>query len=223
VSIAAGSGQRRRLVQLLLAAGVLTSATAGCGGISASTRSAPASRAVGIPIQVTSSSCRYSGALTSTTSHGAESCVYVLSDGERFSCPDALGPPSPSLKTLEETKTCARLTKLVIPAGIRDVFAAIARTHACLTAQRLRVTGGPVFPAQRPHEPDGELILGNGYPEAFVAFYEDPAAAQRKEPRIMRNAGRLRGEVERRGAVTVLWTRPPQRQLRQSLQTCLPR
>jgi hypothetical protein len=66
------------------------------------------------------------------------------------------------------------------------------------------------------------LILGNGYPQAFVAFYEDPAAAQRKETTIMRNARRLGGEVERRGAVTAVWVRPPQRQLRESLQACLP-
>jgi hypothetical protein len=150
----------------------------------------------------------------------SQSCVYVLSDGQRFRCPGALSRTLRTLSSLEHTKACVQLSKLVVPAATQAVSAAIERARTCLKVQHLSVTGGPVVPAQGPNKPNGELIVGNGYPEAFVAFYENSAVAQRKEPTILRRAKRLGGEVERHGAVTVIWVRPPQPQLRQSLQAC---
>jgi hypothetical protein len=92
----------------------------------------------------------------------------------------------------------------------------------CLLGQGLRVTGGPVFPSesQAPEGADGELIVGSGAGGAFIAFYRDASRAKRLEPDVAQNARRLGGQAERRGAVTVLWIRPPTSGLRKSMRAC---
>jgi hypothetical protein len=93
-----------------------------------------------------------------------------------------------------------------------------ART--CLTKQGLRVSGGPVFPQQSPTSPDGELIIGTSRGAAFIAFYSSASRAAQLEPGVKENARRVRGRVERRGAVTVLLIRHPSPRLRQAVLTC---
>jgi hypothetical protein len=78
------------------------------------------------------------------------------------------------------------------------------------------VTGGPVLPQQGQNTPDGELIT-NG---AFIAFYTDQRKAERLEPEVRQNARRFGGEVVRKGAVTVLWIRPPASALHNAVSGC---
>jgi hypothetical protein len=73
----------------------------------------------------------------------------------------------------------------------------------------LRVVGGPVLPPQRPPSPDGELDVGNGSGGALIAFYGDPSEAEQFEPSIARRTKRIGAEVERHGAVTVVWIAAP--------------
>jgi hypothetical protein len=89
-----------------------------------------------------------------------------------------------------------------------------------MTTKRFRVSGGPVFPQQSPTSPDGELIVGNGAGGAFIAFYTDAGRAARLEPEVRQNARHLGGQVERRGAVTVLWIRRPANGLRKVVLAC---
>jgi hypothetical protein len=113
------------------------------------------------------------------------------------------------------------LERLAPTAAERTVVAALGRARLCLTNHGFRVSGGPAFPSSPgQNSPDGELIVATGAGGAFIAFYSDPAKAQRLEPAIVRNAQRLGGQAERRSAVTVLWTRPPPSGLRNSVQAC---
>jgi hypothetical protein len=146
--------------------------------------------------------------------------VFVLSDGQRFRCPSSFENSTPSVSTLEHAKACVSLSRLVMPAAIRAVVVAIDAAHRCLAARHLRVTGGPVLPPQGPNSPNGELIVGNGHGGAFIAFYTDPGRAKQLEPEVIQNARRLGGQVERHGAVTVLWIRSRTSQLRGSLRAC---
>jgi len=57
-------------------------------------------------------------------------------------------------------------------------------------------------------------------PGAFIAFYTDAAKARRLQAGLTRNARRLGGQIERHGAVTVLWVHPPASDLRAAVQTC---
>jgi len=66
----------------------------------------------------------------------------------------------------------------------------------------------PVFPAQGSDSADGELIVGDAAGGALIAFYADGRKAQRLEPGVRQNAKRLGGQLERRGAVIVLWPHP---------------
>jgi hypothetical protein len=124
---------------------------------------------------------------------------------------------------LEHAKGCIRLRRLRISASVHAVAARIEVAKACLTKQGLRVTGGPVFPPgpEISSSPDGELVAGvAGAGGAFIAFYRSPAKAQRLEPEVIHNAKRIGGRVERRGAVTVLWIRPPSTGARNSVEAC---
>jgi hypothetical protein len=100
--------------------------------------------------------------------------------------------------------------------------AVIARAHACVAAHGIRVSGGAVFPRQpgQASSADGELIVGRG-PPAFVAFYTDARKAQRLEPGVIRSARRFHGQVQRRGAVTVIWIAPPSNALRDAVESCV--
>jgi hypothetical protein len=100
------------------------------------------------------------------SSVGAPRCVFVLTDGRRFSCPQSL-------------------------------------------------LGAP---AEGPQTPLGELIVGP--PPTFVAFYKNRQAAREAEPMVLQNARHLGGVVARRGAVTVIWTRPPVSARRSVVEGC---
>jgi len=113
-----------------------------------------------------------------------------------------------TLSAIQHSKACVALTALVIPARSRALFATIAKTRSCLSGRGLRVTGGPVFPAQGSNSADGELIVGDAGGGALIAFYDDVRKAQRLEPRVRQNAKRLGGQLKRRGAVIVLWAHP---------------
>ncbi len=194
----------------------------GCGAKGAPTSSGYAGRAGAMVAQVSSASCS-EGASRSNSgkSRTISYCVFVLSDGRRFRCPPALGiGPTPGVRVLEHTKACTPLTQLTIPASTQAVFVAIEKTRSCLTKQGLRVTGGPVLPSQGPNSPDGELLIVHDDAQTFIAFYNNSRKAQRLEPEVVQNAKRIGGQVMRRGAVTVLWTRPATSQLRNRVETC---
>jgi hypothetical protein len=121
---------------------------------------------------------------------------------------------------LEHAKGCVPLSRIVMSVSLRAVAARIGVAKACLTRNGLRVTGGPAFPPERSSSssPDGELIAAVG---AFIAFYTDPAKAQRLEPEAMQNAKRHGWQVGRHGAVTVLWIHPPSSGVRSSVEACV--
>jgi hypothetical protein len=114
------------------------------------------------------------------------------------------------------------MPSLVIPAAVRGITAAIAKARSCLTAAGLHAVGAPVIPPNPPGSisADGEVVVSATPIAVFVAFYTDAAKAQRLESELTRNATRIGGQVERRGAVTVLWTRPPVAKLRHTVEAC---
>jgi hypothetical protein len=76
-----------------------------------------------------------------------------------------------------------------------------------------------------PHPPgsssaDGELVVGDAASGAFIAFYRDAGRARRLEAGVVRNAVRVGWKVEQRGAVTVIWVRPPASELRNGVDAC---
>ncbi len=89
-----------------------------------------------------------------------------------------------------------------------------------MTKQGLRAIGGPVLPTPGPNSPEGELIGTKATAPTFIAFYTSSRKARQLEPREIQNAKHLGGQVVRRGAVTVVWTRPPTSQLRNSVEAC---
>jgi hypothetical protein len=206
------------------AVGALAIAIAGCGAAASAPRAPAASstRTGGLAVGVTSTSCSVSGG--GAGSRTVSSCMFVLSDGRRFMCPETFGVGrSPvSVGTLEHAKACRRLSTLPVPSAFRVVFAAIAKVRTCLTTAGHHVSGGPVFPPDphAPDQPDGELITFDGTAQIFIAFYLDSLKARRLEPMVIHNVHGLGGEVERRKGVTVLWTRRPTPAQRTSLERC---
>lgn len=170
-------------------------------------------------VQVSSVSCTSSAGVTGVV---AQSCVFTLSDGRRFSCPDALTRTTQTAAGLEHAKACTRLTSLPIPASSRPIFAALERVRSCLTSRGLRVVGGPIIGlgATTPDTPLGELIVVRDRAPTFIAFYKSSQAARRSEPTLIQNAQRLGGVVARRGAVAVLWSRPPANDRRAAVEAC---
>jgi hypothetical protein len=151
----------------------------------------------------------------------AATCTFVLSDGRRFRCNGVAqlhSTPSPS--ALERARGCVALTPLAVTPKTRAVIAAIDAARMCMTRKGLRVSGGPVFPQQSPTSPDGELIVGNGHGGAFVAFYTDASRAARLEPEVRQNTRGSAAQVERRGAVTVVWIHRPASGLRDAVLSC---
>jgi hypothetical protein len=117
------------------------------------------------------------------------------------------------------------------------VTATIEAAQACLTAHGVRAIGGPVLPispvlpfgvphlpalAASQNGPDGELIAGFLPNGALLAFYRDVAKAVRLEPAILNNARRIHAQVQRRGATTIFWSRPPPAALRSAVTACVP-
>ena len=96
------------------------------------------------------------------------------------------------------------MSSVKIPAALAAAFAAIAASKACMVSAGLRVDGGPVIPQGLP-SPVGELDVGNGSGGALIAYYPDASQARRLEPAIAKRTKRLGAQVERHGAVTVVW------------------
>ncbi|MGO9961740.1 MAG: hypothetical protein ACLP50_38165 [Solirubrobacteraceae bacterium] len=151
------------------------------------------------------------------------SCVFVLADGRRFSCPPRFAPAVQTASSLERSTACRTIAPLRLSSAVRRVTAAIESAQACLASHRVRAIGNAVLlPLADPSSPDGELIAGYLPNGALIAFYRNIEKAERLEPAVLRNARRLRAQVERRGAVTIFWWRPPTATLRRAVQTCLP-
>lgn len=102
------------------------------------------------------------------------------------------------------------------------MITALDRARGCLTARGLRAVGEPVLPPSPPGSTiaDGEILLSSSIHPTFIAFYTDAGRARRLEPRVVQNARRVGGQVERRGAVTILWTHTPTRSLRGTVEGC---
>ncbi len=159
--------------------------------------------------RVESASCQLSGAGGHVT---LQSCSFLLSDGQQFRCHKAFAGSTPTARALEHTQGCVRLPSLMLSPAVRRMIAALEKARRCLIARGVRVVGGPVLPPVSPgsSSPDGELVVGRSAAHVlFIAFYTDAARAQRLLAQLMRNAGRLKGQVERHGAVTILWVQPP--------------
>ena len=75
-------------------------------------------------------------------------------------------------------------------------------------------------PPQRPSSPDGELDVGNGNGGALIAFYPDPSTARRLEPSIVQRTKNLGAQVERHGAVTIVWVGAAA-SVRRAVRTCV--
>jgi hypothetical protein len=151
------------------------------------------------------------------------SCVFVLTDGRRFRCPQRLARVVQTASSLERSAACRAITPLHLSAAVRRVTALIESAQACLVAHGVRAIGSAVLPPlTTPDSPDGELIAGYLPGGALIAFYRTIAKADRLAPAVLRNARRLHAQVQRSGAVTVFWARPPTAGLRDAVRACLP-
>jgi hypothetical protein len=151
-------------------------------------------------------------------------CVFVLADGRRFSCPQRFAQAVQTASSLERSNACRAIAPLQLDAAVRKVTTTIESTQACLTAHKVRAIGNAVLPPLAgPSTPDGELIAGYLPHGALIAFYRDIEKAVRLEPKVLSNARRIHAQVQRSGAVTIFWWRPPAATLRRAVQACLPR
>jgi hypothetical protein len=198
---------------VLLTASVLISLASGCGG--AAQRGSPrATGPTGLAAEkLEAQSC--SAQRSTSSPHEVRYCEFELADGRRFNCNMASFQASaPTAGQVEASKSCVAL-RLAASAA---VIQAVAKAQACLTGHGLEVKGGPVPPGGHgPGGPEGELVVG----DALIAFYADPRSAKRAEPEVLRNVGGFGGTPERRGAVTVLWIRPPPNDLRARVLACV--
>ena len=147
----------------------------------------------------------------------SQSCQFVLSDGRQFRCPSQ--PKAPPNATDLRAAGCVKLPSLKVSAAQRSTFAAVYAASRCLTGRGLRVAGGPILPAH-PQTPDGELVVGSSHP-AFVASYRDVAKAARLSSAVMRHARAFHGQVEQRGAVTIVWAAAPSGGVRRAVEGCV--
>jgi hypothetical protein len=193
--------------------------TSGCGATAVQTepRSTHSTAVSAVADQMTSPSC--SASFNSNGSHEVRHCEYVLPDGRRFSCNMASFQTSaPTISEVEHSKACVTLPRVSGPTASPAVVKAIGRSRVCLIRAGLAVQGGPVPPeGHGPGGPEGELIVS----DALIAFYIDSGTAKRAEPEVLHNARGFHGEVERHGAVTVLWLQPPPNDLRSSVHRCV--
>jgi len=202
-------------------AGLVAIVAGGCGSTANRSNAIGTGRATGIAdyAQVAEGSCatgEENGKPLKT------SCVFVLADGRRFSCPQRFAQAVQSASSLERSTACRTIAPLHLSAAVRRVTAAIESAQACLASRRVRAIGNAVLPPLAgANTPDGELIAGYLPNGALIAFYRDIKKAERLEPAVLRNARRLRGQVERSGAVTIFWWRPPTATLRRAVQACL--
>lgn len=170
-------------------------------------------------LQIRSSTCSARGG--SASSDPVASCTFALSDGTRFACPQAFALSHPTASDIVRAKSCAALRRS--PDTVPSVALAIARARNCLTTRGLSARGGPApsAAAGAARRPEGELIVGNATTRAIAAFYSDALTAKRAERTVVRNARRFGGQVERRGAVTIVWIRSPSSDRRAALRRCV--
>jgi hypothetical protein len=151
------------------------------------------------------------------------SCVFVLTDGRRLRCPERFSHVDQTASSLERSTACRTIAPLHLSAAMRRVTATIESAQACLASHKVRAIGHAVLPPlANPNSPDGELIAGYLPNGALIAFYRNIEKADWLEPAVLRNARRLRAQVERSGTVTIFWVRPPTATLRSAVQECLP-
>jgi hypothetical protein len=129
------------------------------------------------------------------------------------------GSASPS-RTV--SNPAAGATRPVAPSRqVERAFLATLKTaRACITRHGLRVSGGPIYPQDSPTSPDGELIVGSSKGGAYVAFYVNVTRAEQLESLLTETAKHLAGQVERRGAETVLLIHHPAARLRDAVIGC---
>ena len=102
------------------------------------------------------------------------SCVFVLADGRRFTCPERFAHAVQTAASLEHSTACRPIAPLHLSAAVRRVTATIESAQACLTSRKVRAIGGAVLPPlAAPSSPDGELIAGYLPNGALIAFYLD--------------------------------------------------
>lgn len=187
-------------LRVVVVAGAMAAVLGGCGSRGARVAAADA--------QVVSASCQESGVAGHTTS---QSCSFVLSDGQQFRCRQAFEGQTPKARVLEHTKGCARSPSLKLSPAERGMIAALAKARRCLTAKGIGALGAPVLPPNPPgsSSADGEIVVGRSATHVvFIAFYTSTARAEQLEASLMRNAHGLNGQVERHGAVSVVWIHP---------------
>lgn len=202
-------------------AGLVAIVAGGCGSAANRTTATGAGRATGIAdyAQVAEGSCATGEANGKPMK---TSCVFVLADGLRFSCPRRFAQAVQTASALERSTACRTIAPLHLSAAVRRVTAAIESAQACLASRKVRAIGNAVLPPLAgANSPDGELIAGYLPNGALIAFYRNIKKAERLEPALLRNAHRLRAQVERRGTVTIFWRRPPTATLRRTVQACL--
>jgi hypothetical protein len=184
---------------------------AGCGG-----SHRPATTAA--DAQVNSVTCEES-ALRGKPPVG--SCTFVLNDGRRLGCNRTFNGPTPSVPQLLRDG-CHWLTRLRLSRPMRAVIARIDSGRSCLTSKGLRAIGGPAFPSSPPDptQPDGELVISSTHP-TFIAFYTDATRAAQIEPALRRDDAAKHVSLERRGAVTIVWSQAPDGDLRHTVWGCV--
>ena len=203
-------------------AGVVAIVVGGCGSAAHRSTGMSTERGAGVTgyAQVAEASC------TSWDVNGKPpqaSCVYVVADGRRFRCPPRFAHAVQTASSLQHSPACRKIAALHLGGAVRRVTAAIESTQACLMSHRVRAIGNAVLPPLAdPSSPDGELIAGYLPGGALIAFYSDREKAQRLEPAVLQNARRAGAQVQRRGAVTIFWARPPTPIMRRAVQACLP-
>jgi hypothetical protein len=184
------------------------------GAIALSSGSAPAASS---HLQIDSVSCLETSA-PGHPAHGA--CTYLLTDGRRFKCPLRFSERRQTPTSLERARACRPLRPFHIPAAWKPVFTHLYAVQACLARKGVSTSGGPFLEGPRPRtRPIGELITKTR-PTAFIAFYTTARVAKRAEPQVLASARRIGGRVQRRGAVTVLWTKPPAARQRATAEAC---
>jgi hypothetical protein len=196
---------RRGRLPATIAVGVLALAAAGCGE-AARTQSSQRSTFAQGP-QLTSESCQ----ATSVKPGSGELryCVFMLTDGRRFRCSaTAFATATPTVEQLSRAKACVSLGPIAVPRAPAAAVASVARTRTCLLGRGFRVSGGAVAP-QAGSGADGELTIRGQGASGLIGFFRDARSAERQESLVRGRAQGAGGLIEGRGAVMVLWVRPP--------------
>jgi hypothetical protein len=185
---------------------------------------APALAATGVlsgGTEVSSASCAQSARSGGATHSHA--CTITLSDGQRFSCRPAFALTRPDAQAVERSSACDRLRPIEQSPKTRAVATQIATVRSCLLSEGLQVSGGasPSSDHAAQDAPAGELVIVNGTAPVFIGFYRADADARRQLDAASEQARRHGGRVIRRGSTIVSWSRAPQRDLQQHVETCV--